>query len=92
MPLVTVPFECLRRPRSARGGVIYHVINRGNCKMNLFEKDGDFSAFLKVLEEGRRRLGMRILGYCLMSNHWHLVLWPRADADLSAFAQWISTF
>jgi putative transposase len=80
-----------RRPRSARGGLVYHVINRGNCKMNLFEKDGDFSAFLKVLEEGRRRHGMRLLGYCLMSNHWHLVLWPRGDKDLSQFMQWVST-
>ena len=59
--------------------------------MSLFDKDGDFLAFLKVLEEGRRRLGMRILGYCLMSNHWHLVLWPRADEDLSAYVQWISS-
>jgi putative transposase len=59
--------------------------------MDIFEKTGDFLAFLKLLEEGRRRTGMRILGYCLMNNHWHLVLWPRRADDLSKFVQWVST-
>ena len=30
---------------------------------------------------------MRIVAYCLMSNHWHLVLWPQHDGDLGAFMQ-----
>ena len=85
-----VPFMARRR-RSAAGGVIYHVLNRGNCRMDLFEKEGDFAAFIKLLEEGRQRTNMRILGYCLMSNHWHLVLWPRHESDLSRFVQWVST-
>jgi putative transposase len=34
---------------------------------------------------------MRILGYCLMDNHWHLVLWPRRGRDLSKFIGWVST-
>lgn len=81
-----------RRPRSAAGGVVYHVLNRGNCRMDIFGDDGDFAAFVKLLEEGRRRVGgMRLLGYCLMHNHWHLVLWPRRAADLSAFMQWVGT-
>ena len=42
-----------------------------------FRKSGDFAAFVTILEEGRQRLKMRILAYCLMNNHWHMVLWPR---------------
>jgi putative transposase len=80
-----------RQPRASADGIVFHALNRGNCRMALFEKSGDFLAFLKLLEEGRRRVGMRILGYCLMSNHWHLVLWPRRKEDLSTFIQWIST-
>jgi putative transposase len=80
-----------RRPRNATGGVIYHVLNRGNCKMRIFDKPGDYFAFLKVLEQARERTGMRILGYCLMPNHWHLILWPVADGDLSKFVGWVST-
>jgi len=67
------------------------VLNRGNCRLDIFEKPGDFSAFVKILEQGRQRTGMRILGYCLMSNHWHLVLWPKRTEDLSTFMQWISS-
>jgi putative transposase len=56
--------------------------------MNIFSKPGDYAAFIKILEEGRRRTDMRVLAYCLMSNHWHLVLWPRHAEDLSRFMQW----
>lgn len=79
-----------RLRRLADNGV-YHVLNRGNCRMKIFAKAGDFAAFVKLLEEGRRRTGMRVLAYCLMHNHWHLVLWPRRGADLSRFMGWIGT-
>ncbi len=81
-------------PRGARklaDEAIYHVLNRGNCRMRIFSKAGDFESFIKLLEEGRKRSGVRILGYCLMHNHWHLVLWPRKGRDLSRFLQWVGT-
>jgi putative transposase len=59
--------------------------------MNLFDKPGDFEAFAKLLDEACQRFGMRILAWCLMHNHWHLVLWPRRDGDLSRFMQWLGT-
>ena len=80
-----------RRARNPVDGGIYHVLNRGNCRMDIFAKPADFQAFVALLEEGRRRHSMRILGYCLMRNHWHLVLWPRSGRDLSKFVGWIST-
>lgn len=80
-----------RRSRSCAGGLIYHVLNRGNCRMTIFSKPGDYRAFLKLIEEGRQRTGMRILGFCLMPNHWHMVLWPVEDGDLSRFLGWVCT-
>ena len=62
--------DMARQPRKAFGGQVYHVMNRGNCRMAIFEKDGDYLAFLKLMEEGRKRTGMRILAFCLMPNHW----------------------
>jgi putative transposase len=59
--------------------------------MDIFTKPGDFAAFIKLLEEGRRRFDMRILAYILMNNHWHLALRPRRAEDLARFMQWIST-
>jgi len=59
--------------------------------MRIFGKPMDYAAFITILEQGRKRTGMRILGYCLMGNHWHLVLWPRRAEDLSRFMQWITS-
>ena len=69
---------------------MYHVLNRANGRLRIFKKAGDFAAFEAILAEGAQRFRMRILGWCLMSNHWHLVLWPRKDGDLSAFMQWVT--
>ena len=59
--------------------------------MSLFDKEGDYYAFVKLMDEGRSRTAMRILGWCLMPNHWHMVLWPRYDGDLARFVGWVST-
>ena len=80
-----------RQPRRPIANGIYHVLNRGNCRMDIFTKPGDSQSFLELLEEVRRRYGMRILGYCLMHNHWHLVLRPRQGEDLSRFIGWVGT-
>jgi len=58
--------------------------------MEIFGKDGDYFAFLKLLEEARKKTHMRILAYCLMPNHWHMVLWPRKDGDLARFVGWVA--
>ena len=79
-----------RRARSVIGGETYHVMNRGNCRMRIFRKPADYLAFMRLMEEGRQRTGMRILAYCLMPNHWHMVLWPRNREDLAAFVGWVS--
>lgn len=76
--------------RTAVGGIIYHVLNRANGHLPLFEKAGDYEAFERVLGEAHERIAMRTLAYCLMPNHWHLVLWPRRDGDLSRFLAWVT--
>ena len=74
----------------ATGGYVYHVLNRGVARMRLFHKRGDYEAFEKVMTEALARLPMRLLCYCLMPNHWHLLLWPRRDGDLSQFMRWLT--
>jgi putative transposase len=81
-------------PRTARasvGGVCYHVINRGNACGEVFHKVDDYAAFVKLLDDAHRRLPMRVLAYCLMPNHFHLVLWPHKNGDLSRWMQWLLT-
>ena len=79
-----------RPKRAALGGVVYHVLNRANAKMTIFEKDADYEAFLRIMQEAVERVDMRVLAYCLMPNHWHLILWPREDGDLSKFTGWLT--
>ena len=77
-------------PRTARvtpGGMVFHVLNRGVGRMRLFLKDADFEAFERIIEKTLESCPMRTCAYCLMSNHWHLVLWPERDGDLAAFMQ-----
>src|SRR5262249_45280024 len=76
-----------RTARQAPGGMIFHVLNRGVGRMRLFLRDADFEAFERIMAKTLESCPMRILSYCLMSNHWHLVLWPEHDGDLGAFMQ-----
>ena len=74
-----------RVARVAPGGVISHCLNRGNDRRDLFAGDGDFAAFERVIEMSLEAVPTRLLAYCLMHNHWHLLLWPRKDGELAAF-------
>ena len=80
-----------RTARASVGGVAYHVINRGNGRAEVFHKPEDYEAFVRLMADGQERLPMRVLAYCLMPNHFHLVLWPRRDGDLSRWMQWLLT-
>jgi putative transposase len=81
-------------PRTARASVAdicYHVINRGNARAPVFHKQLDYLAFTNMMTEACDRLPLRVVSWCLMPNHFHLVLWPRADGDLSRWMQWLMT-
>jgi len=58
--------------------------------MRIFDKPEDYEAFERILADAVRRVKMRLLSYCVMPNHWHLVVWPREDGDLSAFVGWLT--
>ncbi|HEX3602402.1 MAG TPA: transposase, partial [Lacipirellulaceae bacterium] len=79
-----------RPHRAAEGGYVYHVLNRANARMKIFANDADFEAFEKVLSQAVERSETRLLTYCLMPNHWHLVVWPRKDGELSRFVGWLT--
>lgn len=67
----------LRRLRVAAGSLAYHVLNRRVGRLPLFEKPDDYAAFEQVLQQVFDLTRIRIAAYCLMPNHWHLLLWPR---------------
>jgi putative transposase len=81
-----------RRARTIVGGYAYHVLNRANGRLRLFRKEADFAAFERVIEEAFERVPLRILGYTMMSNHWHFVVWPRPrqHEQVSEFFRWLT--
>ena len=81
-------------PRTARASVanhVYHVLSRGNRRETVFLDDTDFSRFRRLMQEANERIAMRMLTYCIMSNHFHFVLWPRRDEDLAKWMHWLLT-
>jgi putative transposase len=79
-----------RGPRSFPAGFVYHALNRAVARLPLFEKEGDYQAFERVLTAALEEHPTRLLAYCLMPNHWYLVLWPRQDRELTAFVRWLT--
>jgi putative transposase len=77
-------------PRATPGGIVYHVLNRANAGMKMFRSKGEYAAFEQALEEAHARVPVRLLAYCLMPDHWHLVIWPRRARELSEFMRWLT--
>ncbi len=80
-------------PRTARiapGGLVHHVLNRSVGKMRFFANDADFEAFQRVMIEAHERHPIRILSYCVLSDHWQFVVWPEEDGQVSAFFRWLA--
>ena len=74
-----------KRQLAGTAGVIFHVINRGAKRDRLFDGPEDYDAFENLLLACQRSVRIPIYAYCLMPNHWHLVVSPLNDGDLSKY-------
>ena len=80
-----------RPPRNSQGGYVYHVIARGLKPKPMFRSEEDFAEFEHTLAQAVERFEPRLLAYCVLPKHWHLVLTPRKDGDLSKLMGWLMT-
>ncbi len=84
-------------PRKARGkfepGHLYHIYNRGNRKELIFEKRSDREYFLRKakIKSKTSMCNIDIVGYCLMDNHYHLLLRQRGSISISKYMQCLIT-
>ncbi|MHB1036886.1 MAG: transposase [Pirellulales bacterium] len=62
-----------RRLRVSRGGYVYRVLNRAAGRARILRKARDYEAFEGTLPQVGQRVPMRVLAWCLMPDHWHLV-------------------
>lgn len=80
-----------RTARASAGGVCYHVLNRGNRRERVFHDAADYRAFIDQIGRARERLPLGLLAFCVMPNHFHLVVIPESDDDLGRWMQWLAT-
>jgi putative transposase len=76
-----------RAQRLTPGGFVFHVLNRGVGRRRIFHEDEDYAAFERVMAYALDAEPVDLLAYCLMPNHWHLLLRPREDGRLGRFMQ-----
>jgi putative transposase len=80
-------------PRTARvapGGEVYHVLNRAAARFRMHRTDRDFAAFEATLFEAAGRHPIRLLAYCVLGNHWHFVVHPERDGQVTEFFRWLT--
>jgi len=74
-----------KRWTAGTAGMVFHVVNRGVRRAQLFHEPTDYDAFMRTLMEAHERFPVRLFAYCLMPNHFHLVASPQEDRQLSQF-------
>jgi REP element-mobilizing transposase RayT len=87
-----------RQPRRPSTTHIYHIIQRGINRQQIFEADDDYKTYLGILEKAKKDYGVGFYGYCLMGNHTHLLVKTGEEGSLSrilktvgaAYASWFN--
>ena len=80
--------EMVVMPRQLRidyPGAIHHVLSRGDRRENIYHDEVDRQDFLKTLAETCQKTDWQVHAYCLMSNHFHVVLWKGSGHSLVRF-------
>lgn len=81
-------------PRIARAlgdNCYYHIINRGNGRQQIFHKDEDYGALLGLMQQARLKHPVRLYAWCLMPNHFHMLVQPEHGDELNKYMQWLMT-
>lgn len=81
-------------PRIARGlagGEIYHIINRGNRRAEVFHNEKDYEKFIELMSEAKKMTNVKLYSFVLMPNHFHFIIEPNEAEDLSKYMQWLLT-
>jgi putative transposase len=76
-----------RRNLAGSSGYAFHIVNRAARRLRLFESDADYGAFIRSLRATRDEVPVHVFAYCVMPNHFHLVVRPGSDENLARFMQ-----
>lgn len=79
-----------RIPRLDIGGNYYHIVNRANARLQIFNNEEDYELFEGVLQDAWDIYQPNILAYCVMPNHFHIVIKTKEDGQMSLFMKWFT--
>jgi putative transposase len=79
-----------KRLRRGLQGAAFHVMNRAVRRTVLFEKDGDYEAFIKVTLESLVLFAIQVISFQLMPNHWHFVITCDSIEEISMWMHWLA--
>jgi len=57
-----------------------------------FDEEEGFAAFIELMLEAKNKAPLRVIGYCLMTNHFHLILWPKKQTSLAFVGERVRPF
>ncbi len=80
-----------RIPRGLADGFVYHVLNRGNGRQRVFHGSRDYRMFIDLMREAKTRYSVKVFAFCLMPDHFHMILMPERAEYLSRWMQWLMT-
>lgn len=78
-----------RKPRLFAADLLYHVVQRGNNKNPIFFREKDYLIFLDILREAKSKHPCHIYAYCLMINHFHLLVKPKDKENISLLLKFL---
>ena len=79
-----------RPQRTDVGGYVYHIINRANARSVIFTTEKEYQDFEQILFDAVEKFKMRLIAYTIMPNHFHFVLFPEYDGEISKFMHWLT--
>ena len=82
-PIPTLPWQMSRRSRVIIPDCPHHITQRGNNRRDVFFSHADRETYLKLLKQYCSEFGASILGYCLMTNHVHIIASPQRENSLT---------
>jgi REP-associated tyrosine transposase len=80
-----------RPPRDIAARRFHHIFNRGNRRQVIFHKPGDYKAFIRILVEAVKRFEQKLIAFCVMNNHFHIVLRTDEKVSISTYMHWVTS-
>jgi putative transposase len=79
-----------RKPRIDLANYYYHVINRANARLPIFFLEYDYELFESLLFQSIQKFDVELVAYCIMPNHFHLLIRPLVDGEIGRCMQWLT--